>query len=318
MPFQRLRRAMLAAACSVAALVSACGGGQLVSAFSPSRVVVFGDATADAGQVAGARYTVNGNSAINWTERVANRYSLSVTPSSAGGLSFARGSARVSSRPDAAGNAAVPSVTEQIDAFLAASAPGSRDLVMLSAGVGDIIFEMAQVTAGTISASQAQANVEQAGRALGAQVRRLVNAGASHVAVAGPYNLGRTPWAITSGQVGLLQTLSTRFNEEMLISIVDLGEKVLYIDSALQVNLMASNPSVYTLSNVVSPACTSVDPGAGIGIGAGQVNSALCTTATITPGVDATTSLWADAVYMAAGAQLSFAENAYSRLRNRW
>src|SRR4051812_48651213 len=106
MAFQRLRRAALAVACSVAAVLSACGGGQVVSAFSPQRMVVFGDAAADAGQVGGARYTVNATSK-NWTETLANRYSLSVAPVSAGGTSYAQGSARVSTRPDAAGNAAV-------------------------------------------------------------------------------------------------------------------------------------------------------------------------------------------------------------------
>lgn len=316
MPFRGLRRAMLAAACSVAALVSACGGGQLVAAFSPSRLVVFGDASADAGQ-AGARYTVNG-SASNWTEQLASSYSLTVTPVSAGGTSYAQGSARITVRPDAAGNAGVPSVADQIGTFLAASGPAGGDLIVVGAGVSEIIYQMSLVTAGTISDTQARANVEQAGRDLGAQVRRLVNAGAQHVAVSGAYNLGRTPWARTIGQTSLLETLSSRFNEEMLISIVDLGNKVLYIDGALQLNLMTSNPSNYTLSEVSTPVCTSVDPGPGIGIGAGQVNSALCTTATIAAGRDVATSLWADAVYMTPQGNYSFGQNAYSRLRNRW
>jgi phospholipase/lecithinase/hemolysin len=317
MPFQGLRRAMLAAACGVAALVAACGGGQLVSPFYPTRMVVFGDATADAGQVGGARYTVNG-SASNWTEDLAGRYSLAVTPVSAGGASYAQGSARIAARPDAAGNAAVPSITEQIDSFLAAGAPAGRDLVVLSAGVSDIVYQMSLVTAGTITIAQAQANVEQAGRDLGTQVRRLVNAGATHVAVAGAYNLGRTPWASAIGQTGVLQTLSSRFNEELLISIVDLGNKVLYLDMALQLNLMTSNPQNYSLSNVTTPVCSSVDAGAGIGIGAGQVNSALCSSATIVPGLDPATSLWADAVYMTPTGNSYFGENAFARLRNRW
>lgn len=316
MPFQGLRRAMLAAACGLAALVAACGGGQLVKAFNPTRMVVFGDATADAGQ-AGVRYTVNG-SATNWTEQLASRYSLTVTPVSAGGWSYAQGSARIAARPDAAGNAAIPSVSEQIGTFLAASGAGAGDLIVLSAGVSDIIYQMSLVTAGTISSSQAQANVEQAGRDLGAQVRRLVGAGAAHVAVSGAYNLGRTPWANNIGQTGLLQTLSSRFNEEMLISIVELGDKVLYIDAALQSNLMVTNPQNYSLSEVSTPVCASVDPGPGIGIGAGQLNSALCTTGTLVPGRDASVSLWSDAVYLTPIGNIYFGDNAYSRLRNRW
>lgn len=319
MPFQRLRRAVLVAAFSVAGLLAACGGGQVVSQFSPSRVVVFGDAMADAGQAGGARYTVNGtSSSLNWTEVLANNYSLSVAPASAGGTSYARGSALVATRPDAAGNAAVPSISEQIDTFFAGNALGGRDLVIVNAGVGDIIAQMASVAAGTISAAQAQANVEAAGRALGAQVRRLANAGGTHVAVAGPYNLGRSPWAIGTGQTGVLQTLSSRFNEELLISIADLGDKVLYVDAALYFNLLTANPSQSNLSNATVAACNSVDPGAGIGIGTGHVNSALCTLSTIVSGYDPATSIFADEVYFTPQANYLWAQNAFQRLRTRW
>ena len=36
-----------------------------------------------------------------------------------------------------------------------------------------------------------------------------------------------------------------------------------------------------SIDNAVAPACNSVDPGPGIGTGAGQVNSLLCTTSTL-------------------------------------
>ena len=60
------------------------------------------------------------------------------------------------------------------------------------------------------------------------------------------------------------------------MNIVDLGANVLYIDAAYYVNLYTSSPGSYSFDNATTPVCTSVDAGNGIGIGTGQVNSALC------------------------------------------
>lgn len=328
MPFQRLRRALLTAACVSPLLLAACGGGSVESEFRPTRMVVFGDASADAGQ-RGVRYTVNDGS-INWTEQLAARYGLSVAPSSAGGTSYAIGSARVSAKPDAGGNAATPTLTEQIDAFLAAGAPAEGDLVVVSAGIADILAEAESLRLGAQSAAQTRANVEQAAVALGAQVRRLVNAGARHVGVSGPYNLGRSPWAI--GLAGAATTcdspeksaddaspacLSSAFNQRLLIEIVDLGASVLYLDAALYFNLVTSNPETYGYTDVTSVLCTSVDAGPGIGIGAGQVNSALCHAGTLSGGPAATT-LFADPVYFTPAGHLSFGDYSFDRLHERW
>ena len=95
MPFPRWRRALLAAACASSVLLAACGGGDVVSQFQPSRLVAFGDAFTDAGQRGGAQYTINDGGANNWSQRLAARYGLSLRPVSAGGSSYAIGSARV-------------------------------------------------------------------------------------------------------------------------------------------------------------------------------------------------------------------------------
>lgn len=314
MPFQRLRRALITAACLSPLLLAACGGGSVESEFHPSRVVVFGDASADAGQ-RGTRYTVN-NGGGNWTEQLASRYGLTIAPSPAG-TSFAIGSARVTNTPDASGNAATPTITDQIGTFLGAGAPAGGDLIVVSGGSADIIAEMAALNAATQTQAQTTANVQQAGRDLGAQVQRLVNAGASHILVAGPYNLGRSPWAAASGNAAYLQELSTQFNNELLISIVDLGAKVLYADAALYFNLVTSNPAGYGFTDVGSVLCTSVDAGAGIGIGAGRVNSALCNAGTLSGGpVD--TTLFADPVYFTPAGHASFGNYAFDRVRERW
>lgn len=316
MSLQRVRRALLGLVCLSGVLLAGCGGGEVVSQLTPKRLLVFGDAFSDIGQ-AGPRYTINGDPAIsNWTEQVALRYGLTVRAQSAGGTSFAVGNARIGDKPDAAGVAATPTVTEQIDAFVAGGGRfAADDMVIVSAGISDLVVQLRR---GGQSTDQGLANAAQVGRALGAQVRRLVNAGAEHVVVVGPYNLGRTPWARSTGQTTIAEQFTTRFNESLLISIVDLGANVLYVDVALYYNLVTGNPGSYGLSNVTEAACSTRDPGAGIGIGNGQVSSALCTTGNLPGGVDRNTFLFADPLYPTPVAHRLFGDYAWDRIHRRW
>jgi phospholipase/lecithinase/hemolysin len=317
MRFQRLRRAFLAATCLSSLLLAACGGGgSVVSKFQPTRVVAFGDAFSDAGQ-RGAEYTINDATAVVWTQVLAARYGIGIAPTSSGGSSYAIGSARVTAKPDAAGNAATPSITDQVSTFLGSGAPGANDVVVVSGGTSDILAEVAAYRAGTQDAATTTAHVAQAGRELGAQVRRLIGAGATHILVAGAYNMGRSPWGISTGQAAFIESLSGSFNNALLISIVDFGSTTLYVDAALFFNLVTANPTVYSLADVTNPICTSVDPGPGIGIGAGQVNSALCNASTL-QALAPSTTLFADPVYFTPIGNALFGNYAADRLRERF
>lgn len=311
-----MRRGLLALASASALLVAACGSGSIESQLQPSRIVVFGDGFSDVGQT-GKRYTVNDNGINMWTQEVAASFGITLVPVAAGGTAYATLNARIGAKPDAAGSSTTPTVVEQIDTFLAGNAPTGNDLVIVGGGISDIVAEMGQLNAGTQTSEQMLADVRQAGRDLGTQVRRLVAAGATHVVVVGTYDLGVSPWAKATGQTSLLSEASTRFNTELLVSIVDLGANALYIDAALLYNLMYNNPAVYSLANSTDPVCNSVDAGVGIGIGAGQVNSALCTTSTV---VDTNYGayLFADRVYPAPAGHIKFGDYAYSRVRARW
>ncbi|MES2940476.1 MAG: SGNH/GDSL hydrolase family protein [Pseudomonadota bacterium] len=311
-----LRRAALCAATASALLLAACGSGSIESQLHPSRMVVFGDAFADVGQT-GTRYTVNDGSINNWTLQLASRFGVTVAPAVGGGLGYATGNARVNSKPDAAGNAATPTVKEQVDAFLAGNAVQSNDLIVLNAGIADVVAEVAQFNAGAETRDQLIADVKQAGTDLGAQVRRLVNAGASHVVVVGTYNLSKSPWATQTAQQSLLEEASLRFNDQLLLSIVDLGAKVLYVDLALYYNLVVAAPTGYEMTNSTDTVCTSIDPGPGIGTGAGQVNSALCTPATV-GGLNALNYVFADRLYPTPHAHRLFGDYAYDRISQRW
>jgi len=316
MPFQRLRRALLTAAC--ASLLAACGGSSEVeSELVPTRFVSFGDAFADVGQ-RGSNYTINDRTTNNWTQELAGRYARPMAVTASGGWSYATGSARVTVKPDAAGNAATPTITEQVSSFLASQTIGANDVVIVSGGISDIVAEVAALNAGRQTQAQATANIRQAARDLGAQVRRVVQAGGKHVVVVGSYNLGRSPWAITTAQVPLLTELSGRFNDELLVSIVDLGSNVLYVDAALYFNLVTSAPAAYGLRDATSIACTSADPGQGIGTGTGQVNSALCTPSTLLPGIDPAAYLFADRLYFTPVGNRLFGDYAFDRMKERW
>lgn len=313
---QWMRRALLALASVSALLVAACGSGTIESQFQPSRIVVFGDGFSDIGQ-GGSRYTVNDGAVNNWTLQLASSFGVSLATAASSGTSYATGNVRVAAKPDAAGSSSTPAVKEQIDTFLASGTVGANDLVIVSGGIGDLIAEMGQVTSGAQTSDQMLADMAQAGRDLGAQVRRMVNAGATHVVVVGPYHLGRSPWATAIGQAALLTQASIRFNDELLVSIVDLGAKVLFVDAAFQYNLMIGSPAGYDMTNATDPVCTSVDSGVGIGTGTGQLNSALCTTATVVS-TDYNRYLFADRVYPSPQPHRKFGDYAYTKIRDRW
>ncbi len=314
-----LRRGVLTAACASVALLAACGSSTIESALTPERFVAFGDGFSDVGQVGGARYTVNDGLVNNWTQQLAATYGLTLTPVSAGGSSYAQGNARVSAKPDAAGNASTPTVTQQVDSFLATGGAKANDVVLLNAGIADIIAEMAAVKAGSQTTAQMSANIKQAGRELGAQANRLVNAGAKYVVVAGAYNLGKSPWASNINEVALLTDASASFNAALKLGFDSpTNPHIFYIDTEDYFNLVINNPGSYAFDNATTPVCTSVDTGIGIGIGAGQINSALCTPSTVLPATNYNKYVFADNVYVTPEAQRLFGTYAYDRLHARW
>ncbi len=317
MKFFSLRRAMVVAACASAALLSACGSSTVDSQVTPARFIAFGDGFADVGQ-SGSKYTVNDGSVNNWVVQMAGVYNKSITPSASGGLGYARANVRVVAKPDLVGSSTSLTVKEQIDAFLASNALANDDIVVVNAGASDIVAEMKALNAGSITQDQFTANVKQAGQDLATQVRRLVTAGGKHVVVVGPYNLGNSPWAIALDQRSVLTEATTAFNQAMLVAINDLGANVLYIDATYYYNLVVGTPAGYSMTNVVNVVCTSVDAGVGIGVGANEVNSSLCTTSTILSGATYDAYLYADKLYLTPNANRLFGSYAYDKLRNRW
>jgi outer membrane lipase/esterase len=318
MATQWLRRAWLLAASASALVLVACGGGSIASQLTPSRIIAFGDAMADMGQN-GSRYTVNDTSVNIWTQYVASSFGVSLTASSQGGTSYATGNARITVATDAAGGNA-PSVQAQIDQFLAKDKPALNDLVLGSAGTSDVIAESQAVINGAETQAQAVANIDTAASQLAGEVNQLVQAGAGHVVVVGPYNLARSPWATQSNQASVMDAVSSEFNRKLKVALfgLNIASNVLYVDAEFYYNLVVGNPGGNNLTDVTNPVCTSVDPGPGIGTGSGQVNSNLCTTSTLVANADYTKFLWADRVYPTPRGQQLFGDFAFQTIRSRW
>lgn len=313
-----MRRIALALFAGATAMVlAACGSSSVASALTPSRFIVFGDALSDIGQNGGKRYTVNDGSVNNWTLQLASHYGKTIAPSSAGGLSYAWGNARVLATPDAAGGSAPP-LSAQIDSFLATNQFTSSDLVVIDGGISDLIVAMQAVLAGSMTPDAMVAAATQTGADLGAQVRRLVNAGAKHVLLASAYDLSKTPWAAAINQKDLLYRATRALNDSLKVSIVDLGANVLYLDTEYYVNLYVNSPGSFSFSVTNTPVCTSIDPSNGLGIGTNQVNSLLCTSATLVSGADPTRYVFADPLYLTPSAHRQFGDYAYDQLTLRW
>ncbi len=317
MKYPGMRRFLLAAAAASSVLLASCGGGTVVGQLSPGRLVVIGDAFSDIGQT-GNKFTVNDTSINNWTQQLASRYGITVAPQSAGGTGYAQGNVRIVNKPGA-GGATGRTVTEQVDAFLAAGAPQANDLVLIGGGFSDIIVETVNTAQ---SATQRQANVQQASRDLATQVRRLVSAGGKQVVVTGVYGLGVTPWAKTMSTSGIdeLKNLARLFNETLIVALADLGNTVLYVDSAYYFNLMTNQPASFDLITVDTAACTATASGAdGIGISTGaHVSSRVCTASTIASGVNYDQAAYADSVYPTPRAHRLFGDYAFERIHSRF
>lgn len=242
-----IQRLMGVCALALASLLSACGGASstvnpLSTKVNPSianaRVIAFGDALSDVG-ASGLRYTVNDASAggsMTVAERLAFIYGFTtmspVTDNcastntcvlSGGAYSYAQGEARVS----AAGTAT--SLSGQVTNFLTNNTPGDNDLIIITAGTRDIIYNAQQYFANSsvMSAAQAKANVAQAAVDLANVVQRFTAAGAKHVLVVAPFNVARMPWVLAMPGVTpttYYPTFSDQYSFVQQLSILTSGD----------------------------------------------------------------------------------------------
>ena len=309
MAFQWMRRVLLALAPAALLALAACDSSTIESQFRPTRIVAFGDALSDMGQTGagatGRRYMID-NSDRLWLRQVGISYEVaSVAAVRFGGGVYATGNARVNADPDAAGNPDTPTIKEQIDAFLAAGGPRADDLVTLQGGISDVFYQVEQHRSGAQTREQMLANVRQAALDFAAQARRLAGAGAKHIVVMGMYDLSITPWGISTQIQPVVSEASRMFNETVLVDLVQEGENMLFVDTALLFNLMVNNRIGYGFDTVTEAAC-------------GQVSAYQCTTANLPAGANQDKYLWADALYPTLAAHARLGDFTYTRISTRW
>ena len=236
-----IQRLMGACALALASLLSACGGASstvnpLATKVNPgianARVIAFGDALSDVG-ASGLRYTVNDASvggSMTVAERLAFIYGFTSMTAvtndrslTGGAYSYAQGEARVT-----ATGTATPLVT-QVANFLTNNTPGDNDLIIITAGTRDIIYNAQQyfLNPVTMPAAQAKANVAQAAVDLANVVQSLTARGAKHVLVVAPFNVARTPWVLAmpgASPTTYYPTFSDQYNFVQQLSILTSGD----------------------------------------------------------------------------------------------
>jgi hypothetical protein len=244
----------------------------------------------------------------------------------------------------------------QIDLFLAQGTPSSNDLFVISIGTGDIMatgirgltINAAGLTAGLddvqtgLAAAGVSTTMQAAANALAVQVKRLTDAGAKYVLVVGPPNVGRSPWAATTGNATLFENLSYN-NGSGVVSMGSEGlariqatfgnqtnNPVLFVEISGRVNELTDGGNA-TFANRSTAVCaattntsttvmaksigTGLKPTAAVGaVPAGQLSAALCTTATL-GGADPSTYVYADGVNFTTAMQSQFYSQALARMR---
>lgn len=288
------RRQVLGAlsATGVASMLAACGDSSTFEPLVPTRFVSFGDGWSDLGQT-GSRYTVNDSSVNIWVQQLAASYSKTITAQASGGLGYAQGGSRV--------NTGANSMADQITSFLGSNTIGASDVLVLDAGVSEIIALASALTGTALNTA-----TDAAGKALAVQARRLTAAGCKHLVVANAMDVGKTPYALTPNRTAELSAATRAFNDALKIALADVTNSMLLIDNEAFVNLVYNSPSSY--------------------LGTGALNSpAACTPAVNTNTCNAASAvsnynsyLFADDRHPTPAAHRSIGDNAASKVKARW
>ena len=246
------------------------------SAHAYSALYVFGDSLSDVGNVYVA--TLGGEPASpyvagrfsngpNWVDDVSASLGMgTVSPSLIGGNDFAFGGATASTAVPAP-LALVPNVVQQVGLFSGVhggTAPSSA-LYAMWIGSNDVIAAIDDIGAGTVTPSQAVADLTLSAQAAAGALHTLTLEGATDFLVGLVPDLGLTPGL--SGIAHVLATgLSADFNKA-LVDAVDAGlpatSHVSYFDNFKLLEDATSHPSTFGLSNVTDACYTGPLTGGG-------------------------------------------------------
>ena len=230
----------------------------------------------------------------------------------AGGTNFAVGGARVSTQsgwPDPATATVVPTVTSQVQAYLAAQPRlDSRAIYTLWAGANDVLGYTNTNAAALLNPATSQAaavlTVQQVvGEAtnLTGLIKQLQQAGAGTVMVINLPDIGKTPAA--SAQTTALWTSASRnFNAMLNYGISTSGGNIVALNAFDLFSEIIANPKLYGFTNVTQTACTTT-------------SSSTCTSATLVSPDANRTYLFADSVHPTGAGHALLAQYAASVLQ---
>ena len=288
-------------------LLAACGGGDQVKKFEPTRVLSFGDEN-NVITSSGQNYTINGLNAektaidcgLNriWNQVLANSFGLNF-PQCAGSATV------TNSRILAVPMAKVVDVKTQIDQFLAVDRFGSNDLVSVLVGQNDLWAQYALYN-GSNEATLIAA-MEAAGVLYAEQVNRMADAGARVIVSTMP-DQSLTPFALEqkaaltdTDRAALIKRLMSAFHLKLRINLINDGNRIGLVLADELIQQLVQFPGAFSYTNVNTAAClsTAVLP--------------QCTSATLVSGADASAWLWSDATHLSAGGHSRFGEAARVR-----
>lgn len=272
-----------------------------------SNVIYFGDSLTDSGYYKPVVPPGTGLFTTNpgpvWSQLFSGHFGTSAIPSNQpGGTNYAQGGAQTTILPgippEAPTVGATPIAT-QVQNFLAKGPADPNAIYSVFGGGNDFFWQLGLLQAGQTTPAAVQASLGQSGVNLGKQVAILHAAGAGLVMVWNLPDLGRTPYAIASGQAPSISALASYFNSNLQATLNAAGGNTLRLNTFAMFNELIAKPALYGLTNVTSPACT--------------VSTAyLCTPSTLVSANAPQTYLFSNDVHPTTAGHKFFAEYALS------
>jgi outer membrane lipase/esterase len=295
-----VRRWVLAAA-AASGLLSACGGGDTVVQFTPTRMVAFGDEHSLI-EADGRKYAVNALTTATppALDCLANPLWIQIVASNFG-MSFPQ-CPQTGTPTTAVTRAAVGQTVAQlvpvVDDFLATGSPNDQMLATVMVGTHDVLAlynESPRRAEATILAE-----LTARGTLLAQQVNRIALAGPAVVVSTIP-ELGLTPLARATGaDAGLLTRMTAAFNAALRTNILQDGRLIGIVFADQEISSIVRFGFGYT--NHTDALCTVALPD--------------CTTATIVSGGAVGSWLWADSFRPGAAFQVHLGNLVVARARN--
>lgn len=309
---------LAAASFLTAAVLAGCGGsGKVYEPLRPSAIYTFGDGIVDDGQNGGRIYTINSSDparvVYSLPHLVASGYGLPIKPQAQGGTAWGQGGTRIAD------------LRTQVQSQLAAASFSSfsgQELIILSAGMEDLIQETQAVLAGGSTLAVAQANIQTQVRGYGQAMLQLHGKGARYIYILPPYDLSQSPWMTTlkttqpnapAVYLSLFSTFTSALAQEA--ESVNGQTQSILLSPGFRTRM-----GYYTdPSNRENNAGTSIVDTA-LCAGAGATDASLCTDATLitTDGAQQVKYLFADNRHPVPGVLGLLANGSLSELKNRW